>query len=105
MKPQPKLKTQLTQQNAETFLKNITDENRQKDAFAICKLMSQLTKDEPKMWGPSIIGFGSRKLIYESGRELDWMKIGFSPRKANFVLYRNCSTPPSEVLRRNLTVS
>lgn len=39
------------------------------------------------MWGSAIIGFGSRKLVYESGRELDWMNVGFSPRKANITLY------------------
>ncbi|HKZ01234.1 MAG TPA: DUF1801 domain-containing protein [Pyrinomonadaceae bacterium] len=49
--------------------------------------MKQVTRSNPKMWGPSIIGFGSRRLKYASGRELDWMLIGFSPRKANITLY------------------
>src|SRR5262249_48674962 len=47
----------------------------------------QVTKADPKMWGPSIIGFGSRRLKYPTGREIDWFKIGFSPRKQNLALY------------------
>ena len=49
--------------------------------------MKQVTGEEAKMWGSAIIGFGSRKLVYESGHELDWMNIGLSPRKANITLY------------------
>lgn len=50
-------------------------------------MMKQVTRAEPKMWGTSIVGFGSRHLKYASGRELDWMLTGFSPRKANITLY------------------
>lgn len=57
------------------------------DCFEIAKMMKQVTRSEPKMWGSSIVGFGSRRLKYESGRELDWMLTGFSPRKANITLY------------------
>ena len=49
--------------------------------------MQQATRSEPKMWGESIVGFGNIHLKYASGRELDWMVIGFSPRKANITLY------------------
>jgi hypothetical protein len=49
--------------------------------------MTKVTGEEPKRWGPSIVGFGSTHLKYESGRELDWMLVGFSPRKANLTLY------------------
>ncbi|MEP6779208.1 MAG: DUF1801 domain-containing protein [Gemmatimonadaceae bacterium] len=49
--------------------------------------MRKVTKAEPKMWGPAIIGFGSVKLKYDSGRELDWFPVGFSPRKAATVVY------------------
>ena len=49
--------------------------------------MTGLTGDEPKMWGPSIVGFGTYRLKYATGRELDWMIVGFSPRKANLTLY------------------
>ena len=50
-------------------------------------MMKKATKDKPKMWGPSIIGFCDVHLKYESGRELDWFRIGFSPRKQNITLY------------------
>jgi len=49
--------------------------------------MKKATRSDPKMWGSSIIGFGSRRLKYPSGREIDWMVVGFSPRKANLTLY------------------
>ncbi len=81
------LKTKETQASVEEFLAGITDEERREDAVAVCKLMEQVSKEPPKMWGSAIIGFGSKKLVYESGRELDWMLMGFSPRKGNTVLY------------------
>ena len=81
------LKTKKTEASVENFLASVTDEARREDAIAVCALMQQVTKEKPKMWGSTIIGFGSRKLVYESGRELDWMLVGFSPRKANTVLY------------------
>ena len=49
--------------------------------------MEEITKSTAKMWGPAIIGFGDKVLKYPNGRELDWFKIGFSPRKANFAFY------------------
>ncbi len=69
------------------FLNSLPSEQTQKDCFEIVKLMGQATKAKPKMWGSSIIGFGSTHLKYASGRELDWMMIGFSPRKQNLTLY------------------
>ncbi|MBA2379187.1 MAG: DUF1801 domain-containing protein [Blastocatellia bacterium] len=53
----------------------------------VLEIFKRVTREEPKMWGPSIVGFGHRVLKYDSGREMDWMVIGFSPRKANIVLY------------------
>ena len=81
------LKTQRTDASVEKFLAGVADESRRNDAIAICDLISQVSKEPPKMWGKAIIGFGSRKLVYDNGRELDWMVVGFSPRKANTVLY------------------
>jgi hypothetical protein len=81
------LKTKKTDASVPDFLNNIKDEETRQSCFEIAKMMKQVTRSEPKMWGPSIIGFGSRHLKYESGRELDWMVIGFSPRKANITLY------------------
>ena len=81
------LKTKPTAASVEKFLAGIVDDTRRADAVAVCTLMQQVSKQAPRMWGSAIIGFGSRKLVYESGRELDWMIVGFSPRKQNTVLY------------------
>ena len=81
------LKTRETTASVEKFLNSIVDETRRNDAFTVLTLMKQVTGEEAKMWGSAIIGFGSRKLVYESGHELDWMNIGLSPRKANITLY------------------
>ena len=81
------LKTRETKASVEGFLNKIKDEDTREDCFAIVKMMKAATKAEPKMWGPSIVGFGSRRLKYASGRELDWPMVAFSPRKANLTLY------------------
>ena len=81
------LKTKKTDASVEKFLNSVKDEQKRKDAFTIIEIMKAITKEEPKMWGSSIIGFGNMVLKYPSGRELDWMRIGFSPRKQNLTLY------------------
>ena len=81
------LKTKKTEASVEDFLNTIRDKDVRQDCFEIAKIMKQATRSDPKMWGSSIVGFGSRHLKYASGRELDWMVIGFSPRKANITLY------------------
>ena len=81
------LKTKKTEASVEDFLNGLSSEQTRKDCFEIVKIMKQATKEEPKMWGSNIIGFGSTHLKYASGRELDWMMIGFSPRKQNLTLY------------------
>lgn len=81
------LKTKVNDASVADFLSSVADEQKQKDSFEILKIMQQITKEEPKMWGPSIVGFGSYHYKYESGREGDWMQIGFSPRKQNITLY------------------
>jgi Domain of unknown function (DU1801). len=81
------LKTKETTASVDAFLDGLADEQQQNDSRAIVKMMQRATGEKPKMWGPAIIGFGSTVLKYPSGRELDWMKIGFSPRKGNIVLY------------------
>ena len=81
------LKTKKTEASVKDFLNTIKDEKIRRDCFEIDKIMKQATRAEPKMWGTSIIGYGSRHLKYASGRELDWMITGFSPRKANITLY------------------
>lgn len=81
------MKTKQTEASVEDFLNLIEDNQKREDCFEIVKMMKQVTKKEPKMWGPSIIGFGSYHYKYESGREGDSPQIGFSPRKQNITLY------------------
>lgn len=82
------IKTKQTDSSVEDFINMVPAEEKRKDSFTILKLMQKATKQKPKMWGSSIIGFGN--LIYKSptsGREVEWFKIGFSPRKANLTIY------------------
>ncbi len=81
------LKTKLNKASVEKFLNGVKDEKRREDCFKVLDLMKKITKEEPKMWGTSIVGFGSYHYKYESGREGDWFLIGFSPRKQNLTLY------------------
>ena len=81
------LKTKATGDSVEDFLNRLPNEQTIMDCREIIKIMKAATKEEPRMWGSSIIGFGSTHLKYASGRELDWMIIGFSPRKQNLSLY------------------
>jgi hypothetical protein len=81
------LKTKVNDASVTQFLERVTDEQKRNDCFEILKLMKQVTKEEPKMWGSSIVGFGSYHYKGKSGREGDWMLIGFSPRKQNLTLY------------------
>lgn len=69
------------------FIDNIEDEKRKKDSLQVLELMKNLTGKEPKMWGGSIIGFGDYHYKYESGREGDFFRTGFSPRKQALTLY------------------
>jgi len=81
------LKTRPTKASVQAFLRAIPDETRRKDCFAVLKIMKEVTKARPKMWGTSIVGFGSQPLKYASGRELDWPLAAFSPRKQALTLY------------------
>ena len=81
------LKTKPTDENVLDFLNGIADEKRRQDCFSVLELMKQATGAEPKMWGDSIVGFGSYHYKYASGREGDWFLTGFSPRKQNLTLY------------------
>jgi hypothetical protein len=81
------MKTKLNDASIEDFLNKVDDKQKREDCFEIVRMMQQATKEEPKMWGPAIIGFGSYHYKYESGREGDMMQIGFSPRKQNITLY------------------
>ncbi len=96
------LKTKKTESSVEGFLNTVKDEEVRKDCFEIAKMMKKATKEEPKMWGPAIIGFGSYHYKYESGREGDMMKIGFSPRKQNITLYIMLGADPENPLLKKL---
>jgi len=96
------LKTKLTGASVEKFLKTVTDEQKRKDCFEIVKLMESATKAEAKMWGPAIIGFGDYLLKYESGKELNWFYIGFSPRNQNIALYVKAGDASNKELLKKL---
>jgi hypothetical protein len=80
-------KTQPTAVSVDAFLAAIPDERRRADAVALRALMVRLSGEPARMWGPSIVGFGVRHYRYDSGREGDTLKVGFSPRKGALVLY------------------
>ncbi len=82
------LKTKKTEASVEDFLNTVTDEEKRRDCLEILKMMKQVTKEKPKMWGASIVGFGSYHYKSERSRqEGDWFLTGFSPRKQNLTLY------------------
>ena len=83
------LKTKATNASVENFLNEIPDKQIREDCRKISAMMEKAIGEKPKMWGDSIVGFGSRTLKYSTGRELDWMEIGFAPRKTNLTLYLN----------------
>jgi hypothetical protein len=80
-------KTQANDASVETFLAGIEPDGRRADAAALAALMAKVSGEPPRMWGPSVIGFGVRRYRYESGREGEICQLGFSPRKGAFALY------------------
>jgi hypothetical protein len=81
------LKTKQNNASVEGFIKKVKNKKRQEDAFAVLEMMKAITDENPKMWGPSIVGFGSYHYKYETGREGDMPIIGFSPRAQSLTLY------------------
>ncbi len=81
------LKTKPTKQSVKDFIDAIKDEQQKKDCRTVSRIMKRITKANPKMWGPGIVGFGSYHYKYASGREGDWFLTGFAPRKQNLTLY------------------
>jgi len=96
------LKTKKTELSVDEFLKKIPAEQKRNDAYKILRLMEEANKVKGKMWGTAIIGFGDRHLKYESGRELDWFVMGFSPRKQNFALYITGAVEKQQSLLKKL---
>ncbi len=81
------LKTRKNRASVEKFLASVDNETRREDAFKVLELMEKITGEAPVMWGTAIVGFGSYHYKYASGREGDWMMVGFSPRKQNLAIY------------------
>ncbi len=85
------IKTKPTSSSVEEFINNIGDEQKRNDCFVLLKMMKEATGEEPVLWSNSIIGFGKKRFKSPAtGREVDWLRMGFSPRKANLSL--NIST-------------
>lgn len=84
------LKTKPNEQSVSDFLNAIEGEQKRADSLFLLELMQKRSGEQPVMWGGSIIGFGTYHYHYASGREGDWFRLGFSPRKQNFSLYLSC---------------
>ncbi len=96
------LKTKQNSTSVTDFINKVEKEDKRKDCFTLLKIFEQITKEKPTMWGTSIIGFGSYKYKYESGREGDWFLAGFSPRKQNIVIYIIAGFTEYESLMKDL---
>ena len=96
------LKTKPTNQSVESFIATIADEQMREDCTALVKLMKGVTGKPPQMWGTSIIGFGTYRYKYASGREGDWMTTGFSPRKQNLTIYIMTGFADQQILLKKL---
>jgi hypothetical protein len=96
------LKTKQTQVSVADFLSKVADDQIRKDCKNIIKLMKKVTGSSPKMWGPSIVGFGNYHYKYESGHEGDMCLTGFSPRKPAITLYIMAGTPGQAELLKKL---
>lgn len=81
------LKTKQTEVAVEQFLDAVPDAQRREDAKKVCATMARLSGHPPKMWGPTIVGFGRYRYTYDSGHSGEMARIGFSPRKSELVLY------------------
>lgn len=82
------IKTKETEASVEDFINAVESEQKRSDSYFIMEMMKKASGAEAKMWGSSIIGFGNKRYVSPtSGREVDWMIIGFSPRKANLTIY------------------
>lgn len=81
------LKTQKTEEDPRRYLSTIEDERQREDSLRILELMEETSGEKPAMWGDSIIGFGSYRYTYASGRSGDWFRVGFAPRQKNISLY------------------
>lgn len=96
------LKTKITDKDVTEFINHLDDENRKVDCFRLIDIFSDITKEAPKMWGTSIIGFGKYHYKYASGHEGEWAILGFSPRKKETSLYVYTQGSNSDAHLQNL---
>jgi len=82
-----KMKTTKNEASVDTFLNGVKDDQKREDSFKILEMMRRISGYEPKMWGSSIVGFGEYHYKYDSGREGDMCRMGFSPRAQNLSIY------------------
>ncbi|MBE2217586.1 MAG: DUF1801 domain-containing protein [Ignavibacteria bacterium] len=95
-------KTKPTAVSVKEFIAAVPDEQKRRDSKVLADMMSKITKEKPKMWGPSIIGFGSYHYKYESGHEGDMCVVGFSPRKAAISIYISAGFEKRDSLLKKL---
>ncbi len=95
-------KTKPTKVSVEKFINSVPDKTKREDSFKLLEMMKKITKEEPKMWGPSIIGFGSYHYKYASGHEGEMCLTGFSPRKAALSIYLFCNNKHEKELLKKL---
>lgn len=96
------LKTKLNDASVADFLNTVEDVQKRKDCLELVELMKEITGEDPKMWGDSIVGFGTYHYKYASGREGDWMQVGFAPRKQSLTLYIMSGFSRYEALMKDL---
>ena len=95
-------KTKPNDQSVDDFLQALPDERKRRDSYVILEMMKRATGAQPRMWGGSMVGFGTRHYRYASGREGDWFVTGFSPRKQNLTLYLAYALDRYEALLKKL---
>ncbi|HEX7139458.1 MAG TPA: DUF1801 domain-containing protein [Vicinamibacterales bacterium] len=95
-------KTKAKRASVGKFLKSIKDDRVRADSRTIAAIMKQATKASPKMWGSGIVGFGTRTIKYAGGRETEWMRVAFAPRKGKVTLYISRGFPDYGKLRARL---
>jgi hypothetical protein len=96
------LKTKPNDQSVDDFLQAVPDERKRRDSYVILEMMKRATGAQPRMWGGSMVGFGTRHYRYASGRQGDWFVTGFSPRKQNLTLYLAYALDRYEALLKKL---
>lgn len=96
------LKTKENDGSVTKYLDGVENEGKRKDSYTLLQLMEKITGEQPKMWGTSIIGYGQYHYKYATGREGDWFRVGFSPRKQNISLYLMCGVEENKDLLQKL---